>query len=110
MKITDFKSLQNVTDLASLVRYSNIDMNLILAVINGNVDFVDNCSTQLLPVSFLKANTTYAFAHNLGRVPQGFLPAGMNSNNFVFNGKNNNTISQIYLQAGSTGTGKVLVF
>lgn len=110
MKITNFQSIQNVLDLQSLVRYTNIDLNLMLAVINGNVDLVDNCSTQLLSVTFLKPNTSYPFNHNLGRVPQGFLNAGMNFSAAIFNGANANTTGQIYLQAGSTGMGKILVF
>ena len=110
MKITNFQNIQNVTDLPSMVRYTSIDLSLILAVINGNVDLVDNGSTDLLTVTFPKANTSYPFTHNLGRLPQGFLNAGMNFSAAVFNGVQANTIAQIYLQAGSTGTGKVLVF
>lgn len=110
MIISNFQNIQNVTDLPSLVRYANIDFNLILAVINGNVDLVANCSTDVVAVNFLKASTTYQFNHNLDRVPQGYISIGMNVSSVVFNGNQANTTGQIFLQASAISSGKVLVF
>ncbi len=110
MKITNFKSVQNVTVLADLVKYTDIDLNLFLSTINGGVDLVDNCNTALVSVNFLKANTQYPFTHNLGRVPQGYLSAGMNVSCSVFNGLNPANITQIFLQSSAISSGKVLVF
>jgi hypothetical protein len=110
MKITNYKSLKNITDLPSIIQYTAIDLDLMISVTNGNVDLVDNCNTQLLPVTFYRANTTYAFTHNLGRIPQGYVNAGINANATIFNGSGNNNIQNIYLQASNICSGKVLVF
>jgi len=111
MKITNFQSIQNVTDLPSLVRYTNMDLNQILAVINGNIDLVDNCSTYVIPVSFAKADFTYAFTHNLGRIPQGYIQISKSGNMAIFDGTTPNSTQQIFLQSSMAGSsGKVLVF
>jgi hypothetical protein len=110
MKITDYKSLNNVSDLQSLIRYSNINFNLILSVVNGAIDLVDNCNTGILLVTFPKANTTYGFKHSLGRIPTGYIPVGLNTTSTLFDGNQANTITQIFLQASAISNGKVLVF
>jgi hypothetical protein len=111
MKISDFKSISNISDLENLIRFVSIDMNLFLSAINGGIDLLDNCSTNLVDVQFAVANRAYPFAHSLNRVPSGFINVGTNVAAILFNGNQNNTISQIYIQSSVAGaTGKVLVF
>ena len=88
-----------------------MDLQQILTILTGNIGFLDNCSTQLLNVNFPKVGVTYQFPHTLGRVPSGFLNAGMSASSVVYNGNQANTVTSIYLQANNaTGSGKVLVF
>lgn len=110
MKISNFKSLQNISTLEDLIRFTSTDLNLFLSAINGGIDLLENCSTQLLSVSFIKANTTYPFSHSLGRIPSGYLVAKINSNSVIFDGNQQNTMNKVYLQASAVSSGKVLLF
>lgn len=110
MKVTATQDFSNVQTFEDLRRYSSAAVNSLIAVVNGNIGFSDNCSANLLGVTFVAANTQYSFDHSLGRVPAGYLPASLSANMVLFSGKTQNTVNKIYLQSSAIGNGKVLVF
>lgn len=104
-------NISNSSDLSELIRFASVSISKIQTIINGNVDLVDNASTQLLTFVFTKSNSDVGVSHSLGRVPQGYIMAGSTNNSLTIgNGQAETTDTNIYLQANAAGTVKVLVF
>jgi hypothetical protein len=82
----------------------------IIFVLNGNVDFQDNCGGEILSLTFLKANTSQAFGHGIGKIPRGYFQIGANAAASLYNGTSSNTTGVIYLQCTVATTVKILLF
>lgn len=110
MRINQSTDYTGLEDGEELKRYLTKSMTDIMGVINGGIDFGENVRTSLISVAFGGANTTVQSGHGLGRVPAGYIVAGLSANMVVFNGSGTNTDKLIYLQASAAGTASVLVF
>ncbi len=110
MKIKTIQDISNVQSWEDLRRYSSQSINDLVTVVNGKIDFVDNCSTSLAPVQFTKANVEVEVKHSLGRVPSGYIVAGKSASFDIYNGASPNTDSTIYVKGTVAGTATLLVF
>jgi len=73
MKIQDTFTVQNENTPEGLSRFLNIFSEDVRSVVNGNLNFQDNISCFITAVSFPTADVTVGIAHNLGRIPIGYV-------------------------------------
>lgn len=85
-------------------------IKLLIFIINGQIDLVDNCTTSFVSVNFSTANQTLAVMHTLNRVPKGYFVVGSNVGVYVFAGNGTNTTRAIYLQASAVSNVNLLIF
>lgn len=109
MKIKAFDDISNVEGEEEIKRYVTQFNQAVKDAINGNIDFVDNCRTNIVSITFSASNTDTTVGHGLGRVPQGYILVGSSSAMSVYNGSGN-TASQVTLRSSATGTASVLLF
>ena len=100
----------NLTTWEDLRRFCSVYFQDIISLLNGKVDLVTNCSTQIIEVTFSGANATMGIQHTLGHVPQGFIPVKKSAAGDVYNGNQDNTTTTIYLQCSAAITVSVLIF
>lgn len=110
MKIKSVLSLSNLKTLEDLVRYVSQFADAVSLVVNGRIEIQDNLFVSSVTADFTAPNTTVGVAHDLGRVPVGYLVTGLGSALIVFDGTTTNTNSTLYVQASATGSARLLVY
>lgn len=111
MKLQFPLNVSNASSLQDLIRFTSNSLTKIQAIINGNVDIIENGGNELLSFSFTKINSDVGVAHSLGRVPRGYINVGSNNSALgLANGATPNSTDTLYLRAGSTGMVTVMVF
>ncbi len=79
-------------------------------ILNGGVDFKTNFNGSLVNAVFTAVNTDTAVAHNLGRIPTGYIPTAKTGAMHVFTGTAPWTKTLMYLQSDAVGTAGLLVY
>lgn len=85
-------------------------LNGILNILNGNVQFTDNCLSELITVTFNSANVQQAISHKLGRLPSGYILCGSRAATTLYDGASPSTTSSVFIQSTVATTVKILVF
>lgn len=109
MKVTASTRIAQVKP-EEVQRFTDIALDNIAQVINGNLSFQDNFNAKILTVTFSTANVDVASAHGLGRVPSYYICIGSTTATTLYDGSSANTASLIYLRATVATTARVLVF
>lgn len=78
--------------------------------LNGGLDFHTNFNGALVTANFTAANTDTAIAHNLGRIPAGYIKTSQGSALNIFDGVVKSTTKIIYLQSSAIGTAGLLIY
>ncbi len=78
--------------------------------LNGKIDFHTNFNGKLVNAIFTAVNTDTAVAHNLGRIPTGYIPTAKTAAMHVFTGTAKWTTKLIYLQSDVVGTAGLLIY
>ena len=91
-------------------RFVSAMISACVQAINGGIDLVENCSTQVVSLTFSEANVQASVGHALKRVPQGYLLVGGTAAMSIYDGTTPNTDELLYLRASAAGTARVLVF
>ena len=117
LKITNISNSETLQDL---IRFTSASLTSIQSLLNGNLSFSDNINGKVdllnnvnvvMITAKFNAPGSAGFPHSLGSVPRGYINAGQsNVLQIISDGSQPNTASTIYLNAGSTGTVKVMVF
>ncbi len=111
MKLTLPRNVSNLNDAVELGRFVQVAFDDIENVINGNIDFSTNISSNNISCAFQTANVDTSFQHGLGRIPNGFFVVGLDVASIIYNGAATNTVSTIYLRSSVAPTNaKVMVF
>lgn len=110
MKVKSPLTLSNLDNLEDLVRYVSQSIGDLTQVVNGHISLTDNCETSLVSATFTAANSTISVDHSLGRMPKGYLVAGLTTAIQIFDGNQSNTENVIYLQSSGAGVAQLLVF
>jgi hypothetical protein len=110
MKITAIDDISNVADVDQVKRFVTQFQINCKEVVNGNIDFTDNCRTALVSVTFTATNTNTSVSHGLGRVPRGFILVGSSVAMNVYNGSGTTDGTSLSVKADATGTASLLVF
>lgn len=100
----------NLTDLESISRFVSISLSNIISAINGNLSFADNFAAQTIGATFTSTNVDVAFAHNLNRVPSGYIILNSSAAMSVFSGNASFTAGTITLRSNAVGNVSLLVF
>lgn len=103
-------ALHNSSDLEALTRYASQCVDGIVTAINGNLNFQENLQISLVSVNFSAANQSQTIAHNLGRMPAGYIITSRTVNGNVFDGSGGLTTDIANLQASVVGTYGLLFF
>lgn len=107
-------SPKDVTGLSpeDFQRYAAQILRDLVDAVNGNLTFSENFSGRLITIAFSGANTDTSAAHGLGRLPAGYIVAGLSAAMTVYDASSNNpdTDKLIFLRSSATGTAQVLVF
>lgn len=112
MKIQAATNFQNVSEAQpkELPRFIDIFAQDVVNVVNGNLEFGTNVKTSLISAAFTSANTDATFNHSLGKVPTGYLVAGLSASMVVYAGSNASTNKTITLKSSAIGTASLLLF
>lgn len=110
MKINAQTSPTNVDTWEGLRRFTTVSLDDILRAINGEIDFIDNCSTKLVSVSSDAADSEIKVTHSLKRIPNGYLLAGSSKAAAIYDGVTPATLNDIYIRINAVGKFKVLIF
>jgi hypothetical protein len=103
----DFANLKGFDDLK---RWITIWARDVESQINGNLDFTSNIRCKIIDYTFVSPNTEYGIAHNLRKVPTGYILVNTDLATVLYNGGSTNTDSLIYLKCSVVTTCKILVF
>lgn len=79
-------------------------------ILNGGIDFRTNFNGGLVNAVFIAANTDTAVAHNLGRIPTGYIPTAKTAAMHVYTGTAPWTTKLMYLKSDVIGTVGLLVY
>jgi hypothetical protein len=104
-------SLSNL-DAASddFVKYVSQAVDLFTTIINGEVDFRDNCKTTIAKITFSSADMEQAVEHSLGRIPYGYIMIGSLAATQIYNGVSQNTTKALYVRSSVATTVSFLIF
>ena len=88
--------VQSIQDMyRSLVDYTY----LVASLLNGGLSFSDNFNAKTVSITDTgSANTDFAVAHTLKKIPTGYLLISNNKAGYVYNGSGTWTTSAIYLR------------
>lgn len=107
-KITAATELDRVK-AEELPRHLAIFASAVTETVNGKLDFQTNFNCQVLSVAFSAASTDTIVAHNLGRVPQGYISLGTTVTMNVYDGAIGWTTSAISLRSTAIGTARLIL-
>ena len=105
-EVSNFESTDAPGFLSTLARA----LNTVVQVINGRINFVENCQVKIVTVVFNAVNTQQAIQHGLNKIPTGFIMVGTRAAVRVYNGTNVNSSQTIYLQADVATTVTLMIF
>jgi len=112
MKIKTAQTTSNLTNWEDLRRYISIQVDDILAALNGRLSFGDNIQSKLIGTTFSASGSVSELVHNLGYIPNGYILVGSDQAITVYDG-GQNTTSNLYLKAsGATfpASARVMIF
>lgn len=109
-KVKIAQDLAQIDNYDDFQRWSSYSIAAIANTVNGNMNLVDNCQTQVLTVNFEKANQTMGIPHTLGYIPNGYIVISKTVDISVFDGNQKNTKDAIFLQGSTLGITRVLIF
>lgn len=109
MKLKSIQDIANVGSWEDLRRFTAQFIRDISEVINGNITFGENITSQIIQVSFTGAQTIQV-PHSLGRVPTGYLVIGRNANVNIFDGGPSSTTQTLSVQSSGAVNASILVF
>ncbi len=110
MKIKVTQDLSNIKNLEDFRRFSSMTITDIISSINGNIDLIDNCDTQSIPVTFTKNGQEIGVVHTLGRIPNGYIPIKKSTPVDIYNGLTDNTSTILYVRANAAAVVSLLIF
>lgn len=112
MKIKTTQTASNLTTWEDLRRYVSIQVDDILAALNGRLSFGDNVQAKLMGASFSASGTAVEIQHNLGFVPNGYFLAGSDQPIMLYDGGTNTTTSLFIKASGATfpASARVMIF
>ena len=110
MKIKVPQDISNIQDFENFRRYCSVAVNQLVDVVNGNIDFVDNCGTSLVSVNFTAANAEVRVSHRLGRIPNGWIVVSPTASMQVYKGTNADTETDVYVKSSAIGSCSLLIF
>lgn len=90
-------------------RYIQAFMEAVKQTVNGKLDIASNVNLAPKTVTFGAANSDLQIAHNLNRIPRGYIVISRTAGFVVYDGSTPWTRSNIYLKASSTGTAKIVI-
>ncbi len=93
-----------------LPKFVDLFFQEVVQAINGGLDFQTNFNCQLLSITIGVANADTTLAHNLKRVPSGYIVTSASAPTSVYAGSIANTSSSITLRADRAATVGLLVF
>lgn len=77
----------------------------LLAILDGGVSFDDNMDVSRVSVqSHATPGTEFSVAHELGKVPLGYIVAGQTAAGSVYDGTSANTKTTLYLKSDAAST------
>lgn len=100
--------IQASTDVASLKpeevqKFLDLFLQETVRVVNGGLG-LENFDGKVLSITFGVANVDTTLAHNLGRVPSGYIVTGASAACSVYNGSAANTSANIILRSDAPAT------
>jgi hypothetical protein len=108
-RVTSQPNIANLSTPEEIARFTSIAVNDLNTQINGNIEFGLNIKSSTVDVEFGAANTDVRAPHGLGRIPIGFLVAGLNVAATIYNGSQANDASFVYLRSSAPCTAKIIV-
>jgi len=105
-------NIQNVSEkgLPDVARFVELFAQDVVRVVNGQLDFATNFSAKTIVVTFSNPNVDVIAGHGLGRVPTGYIIAGLSTAMIVYTGSTPWSKSTITLRSNAAGTASVLVY
>ena len=110
MKIKVPQDISNIQDFENFRRYCSVAVKQLVDAVNGNVDFVDNCGTSLVPANFTASNSELMVPHGLGRIPNGWIVVSPTAAMQVYKGTNADTETDVYVKSSAIGSCSLLIF
>ncbi len=110
-RITILPGMSNLDDWESLRRFTSMAVEAITTEVNGRLTFGGNIDASgPHSVTFASASDVQAVAHNLGRIPTGFIVVNLNAGIVVYQPSVPAWLKdQIFLQASGAGTATIYV-
>lgn len=108
-KVTASTDIQQVKP-EDVPRFTDLALQDIVRVLNGDVDFTNNINCKIVSVTFSAANVSQSVSHGLGRVPSGYWITKRNASANVFDGSGGSSSSTYSLQASAPVTCSILFF
>lgn len=90
-------------------RYIQVFMEAVKQIINGKLDISSNVNIPAITVNFGAANQEVGVAHNLNRIPRGYIVVSTSGNYLVYDGSTPWTRNTIYLRCNAAGTARIVV-
>lgn len=110
-QVTGITDLTTITDADEFMRGVSRVLSAIVDVVNGNLEFEKNISSQIVGVSINTTNTDVYVPHGLKRVARGYIVVSQNTNAGIFNGAATWTTAGIYIRAGTSAVvAQILIF
>lgn len=102
--------ITNLKDNEERFRYIKLFFESTTQQVNGNLEFGKNIKTVLINVTFSAANQNVTVSHNLGKIPTGYLVAGLTSALIVYDGSLPSNQTNITLRASAPGTARIMFY
>lgn len=111
MKLKVPYDISNFTyDDPEFIKNLSQTINALAQIINGRINFSENCQVRIASVTFNSANVQQAINHGLNKVPSGFIMIGSKAAVRVYNGTTPNSAQVMYLQADVATTANLMIF
>lgn len=90
-------------------RYIQAFMEAVKRTVNGKLDISSNVNIAPVTVNFGVANSDIGIAHNLNRVPRGYIVISRSASFVVYDGGTPWTRDRLYLRSNATGQAKIVI-